>query len=424
MRFRKLYKDIPMNFELTNDQQAAKDAIMSFLDDPVERTFVLSGYAGCGKSTLVKNILDTLEKREELQMLLDPNFKITEIFLTATSNKAAENLSSITGWGVPTIHSLLGLRVERDYMTGQTKLKGINKCIHDAFIIIDEASFIDSHLLRLIYKHTANCKLLFIGDPAQLAPVKSTTTPVFTAGFSEASLTTVVRQADQNPIIQLATQLRNTVNTGEWSSFTPDCKHVLHVSRDQFDELAKQEFTRKDWHYQDSKILAWTNRRVMDYNKAISELVKGHSTFQAGDYAICNNFIHRNGDKIKTDQMVHITGISGPYSHHFGVVGYDVRIKNHGEYFLCADFNDRIATLKRLEKAKDWYKHNAIAQNWIDLRPAYAQTIDKSQGSTYQRVFIDLDDIRKCNSGNQLARMLYVAVSRAKEQVIFTGDLV
>lgn len=413
-----------MNFELTNDQQAAKDAIMSFLDDPVEHTFVLSGYAGCGKSTLVKDILDTLEKREELQMLLDPNFKITEIFLTATSNKAAENLSSITGWIVPTIHSLLGLRVERDYMTGQTKLKGINKYIHDAFIIIDEASFIDSHLLRLIYKHTANCKLLFIGDPAQLAPVKSSTTPVFTSGFNEVSLTTVVRQADQSPITQLATQLRNTVNTGEWTSFKPDDKHVLHVGRDQFDELVKQEFTRKDWHYMDSKILAWTNKRVMDYNKAISELVKGYSTFQKGDYAICNSYIQRNGNKIKTDQVVQISYIAGPYICDAGVSGYDVVIKNHGNFFLCADFNDRVATLKQLGKAKQWHLYSTYEQSWIDLRPAYAQTVDKSQGSTYQRVFIDLDDIRKCNNGNQMARMLYVAVSRAKEQVIFTGDLI
>jgi ATP-dependent exoDNAse (exonuclease V) alpha subunit len=63
-------------------------------------------------------------------------------------------------------------------------------------------------------------------------------------------------------------------------------------------------------------------------------------------------------------------------------------------------------------------------ENWIDLRAAYAQTVNKSQGSTYDRVFIDLDDIRRCNSGDQIARMLYVAVSRAREQVFLTGDLV
>ena len=174
----------------------------------------------------------------------------------------------------------------------------------------------------------------------------------------------------------------------------------------------------------DSKILAWTNKRVMDYNKAISELVKGYSTFQKGDYAICNSYIQRNGNKIKTDQVVQISYIAGPYICDAGVSGYDVVIKNHGNFFLCADFNDRVATLKQLGKAKQWHLYSTYEQSWIDLRPAYAQTVDKSQGSTYQRVFIDLDDIRKCNNGNQMARMLYVAVSRAKEQVIFTGDLI
>ena len=65
-----------------------------------------------------------------------------------------------------------------------------------------------------------------------------------------------------------------------------------------------------------------------------------------------------------------------------------------------------------------------IERTWIDLRAAYAQTVDKSQGSTYDKVFIDLDDISHCTSGARIARMLYVAVSRARHQVIFTGDLV
>jgi ATP-dependent exoDNAse (exonuclease V) alpha subunit len=63
-----------------------------------------------------------------------------------------------------------------------------------------------------------------------------------------------------------------------------------------------------------------------------------------------------------------------------------------------------------------------IGRHWIDLRAAYAQTINKSQGSTYDQVFIDLDDVSKCRNPNQLARMLYVAVSRARTRVYFTGD--
>ena len=82
---------------------------------------------------------------------------------------------------------------------------------------------------------------------------------------------------------------------------------------------------------------------------------------------------------------------------------------------------------KRLKEAKANNEISVIAQietEWIDLRAAYACTINKAQGSTFDRVFIDLDDIRRCNSGDQIARMLYVGVSRARHQVFLTGDLV
>lgn len=65
-----------------------------------------------------------------------------------------------------------------------------------------------------------------------------------------------------------------------------------------------------------------------------------------------------------------------------------------------------------------------MIDGWIDLRAAYACTINKAQGSTYDKVFIDLDDIKKCNSGNQIARMLYVGVSRARLIVYLCGDLI
>lgn len=89
--------------------------------------------------------------------------------------------------------------------------------------------------------------------------------------------------------------------------------------------------------------------------------------------------------------------------------------------------NSRQAKQDRLKQARadeDFHLVEEMESRWIDLRAAYACTINKAQGSTYDKVFIDLDDIRRCNSGNQIARMLYVAVSRARHQVIFTGDLV
>jgi exodeoxyribonuclease V len=58
----------------------------------------------------------------------------------------------------------------------------------------------------------------------------------------------------------------------------------------------------------------------------------------------------------------------------------------------------------------------------VDLRAVFAQTVNKSQGSTYDKVFFDLDDLKKCHNGNTLARLLYVGTSRARHQCFFVGD--
>ena len=216
---------------LTEDQQNALDAFHNFLLDPIETVFVLRGYSGCGKSTLVRTIIDEVPSFIRTAKLINPKQKDWQTELTATTNKAAENLSQITGHPAWTIHSYLGLRVNTDFRTGVTTLtprKGVLP-VENTLLFIDEASYIDKQLLQYIFQLTRDCKIVFIGDPAQLTPVKSQGTPVFDAHFSGASLTTVVRQAEGNPIVDLSTKFRHTVNTGEFFSFTPDGHHVKYL---------------------------------------------------------------------------------------------------------------------------------------------------------------------------------------------------
>jgi ABC-type transport system involved in cytochrome bd biosynthesis fused ATPase/permease subunit len=99
---------------LTDDQEAALKAFCEFLFDPVERVFVLSGYSGTGKSTLVKTLIDRLPGYIRTVKLIDSTYKELQIQLTATTNKAAESFAHATGMDVITIHSFLGLRVNTD----------------------------------------------------------------------------------------------------------------------------------------------------------------------------------------------------------------------------------------------------------------------------------------------------------------------
>ena len=408
---------------LTEDQQSALEAFHAFLTDPIETVFVLRGYSGCGKSTLVRTLLDQLPGFNKAAHLINPNHREYEVALTATTNKAAENLGSITGQGAVTIHSFLGLRVQTDYRSNTTTLiPRTNEQKQGYLLFIDEASYVDKQLLSFIFKMTYNCKVVFIGDPAQLTPVKSVGTPVFDANFTGAALTTVVRQAEGNPIVDLSTKFRHTVNTGEFFSFKPDGEHVVYLDRESFNKAIEQEFSRPDWRYQDSKILAWTNKCVIGYNHFVRNLAKGDPHFQVDDYAVCNSFVTVGKSSIKTDQLVQIGAIENDS------VRYDVPGN-----MVCVDgiwvFHPKSlelwnAGIKKM-RAKDNF--GAVAEmesQWIDLRAAYACTINKAQGSTFDRVFVDLDDIRRCNSGDQIARMLYVGVSRARTQVFLTGDLV
>lgn len=410
--------------QLTGGQEKALEAFIGFLTDPNEHVFVLSGYSGCGKSTLVRVLIDRLPKIMRAARLINPKIKDFPIELTATTNKAAENLSQITGMTARTIHSVLGLRVSSNRF-GETSLKVAKSTpLEDTLVFIDEASYIDSQLLKYIFQLTKNCKVVFIGDPAQLTPVKSSGAPVFEANFPGAALTEVVRQAEGNPIVDLSTKFRETVNTGQFFSFTPDGHHIQYLEREDFERAIEAEFTRPGWSYQDSKILAWTNKCVERYNQVVRNMVKGDPHFRVGDYAVCNSFIAADrGSMIRTDQMVLITAI-GPDRTLHGVLGNEFELDHAHLYFLPKSFSDRVARLKQAKAENDAVTYMDIESTWIDLRAIYACTINKSQGSTYDRVFIDLDDVSRCNSGDQIARMLYVAVSRARYQVFLTGDLV
>ena len=411
-------------FALTPDQQEALDAFYRFLMDPLETVFVLSGYSGCGKSTLVHTLLDRLPGFMKMLRLVNADQFDYEPVLTATTNKAAENLAFITGHEVKTIHSHLGLRVSTDWKTGETSMVASPRNIkkYGQLLFIDEASYIDRTLLEYIFQFTENCKVVFIGDPAQLAPVKAVGTPVFDANFPGAALTQVVRQAEGNPIVDLATKFRGTVNSGEFFSFTPDGHHIQYLDRQAFNAAIQKEFSRPDWKYRDSKILAYRNACVIGFNKYVRNHVKGDPHFEEGDYAVCNSFLSVAKKTIKTDQLVQITKIWNEQEYE-GVLGRYYEMDHTVKAFQPNTLQAKNERLKRAQAQNDFALAAEIETSWVDLRAAYACTINKSQGSTYDAVFIDLDDVRTCTSGDQIARMLYVAVSRARNHVYLTGDL-
>ena len=411
-------------FTLSNDQQAVVEGFVDFLHSPTETVLVIEGYAGTGKSTLVKYLMDNLESYIAIARTLNPDFIDREVVLTATTNKACEELSRITkGREVRTIHSLVGLRVDTDFKTGKsTCVPKAGAGIENMFVFIDEASYIDHQLLQNIFKLSNNCKFVFMGDRAQLAAVGCINPPVFSAGFNSLQLTNVLRQAEGSPIIELATLFRNTVNTGKWYEFEPDQQTVItYEDREIFEDVVMKEFTRADWSYRESKILAWTNKCVLDYNHALATMTVGTPQFSVGDYVINNSFVSNGGKSIKTDQTVEITSMEGEEPL-YGIRGIWYRLDSKGPFFFPGSPQELKEGMKKLHAKDAFNKLQHLSSVVVDLRHSFAQTINKSQGSTYNEVFIDLDDLKRCNSGDQVARMLYVAVSRARNKVHIVGD--
>lgn len=411
---------------LTKDQQEAFNSIFQFIADPNEHVFVLEGYAGTGKSYLVSKVLENIPKYFATQKLVNTEYEEMCVELTATTNKAAEALQEQVHQPVKTIFNLLGLVVRTDYETNSKSLgvKRRTNRMYNSIIFIDEASYADGQLISYIFSQTVDCKIIFIGDPAQLS-MSYGTAPVFTQGWPTARLTNVVRQAEESPIIQLTTSFRNTVNTGVWESFVPDGTSVIKLDKSQVNWELEKEFARPDWHFKDSKVLAWTNKKVITYNHLIREMVKSTPELCVGDYATVNSFINApNGISYKTDETVLITNIRDRILQ-YGISGKNYYLNHsHHCFFMSDNLSEKNKIINKARKESNVYMLQNIEQSWIDLRATYASTVNKAQGSTYDKVYVDLDDISKCNSGNTIARMLYVACSRPKSKLYLIGDLV
>lgn len=396
---------------LTPDQQHAKQAILHFLST-AHKCFVLTGHAGTGKTTLIQNIA------AEHQAQAYPNKTWR---YCATTHKAAEALAQATGEDTSTIHALLDIRVRSNFETGEQYLYRSKQAErqHDLIIVIDECSYIDQKLLRLIHQATDNsCKLIFMGDPNQLTPVGSDEVPVFQQHYATAQLQQVVRQAKDNPIQDICRDFRKTIQQHCGFPKISLSKHILHLSKAEFEQQMTQDFSRNNWQQGDSKVLAWRNKTVQAYNQTIFQHVKQRNDFQTGDYILNNHYV----DGLKADHEYQIESLEP--TEQLNVIGHYIKlsgVKNH--YFVPLHNQDYHQAKKQALKQQDSAAVKTIMQTWADLRPAYACTVNKSQGSTYQKVFIDLDDLAKCKDALQLARLLYVASSRARQQVIYTGDL-
>lgn len=404
-------------FTLTNEQQLAFENILTWADSYIfsEKGKILSGFAGTGKTTLIKLIAKELPKT----------------VLCAPTNKAVRVLDSLnTGRDCQTIYSLLGLQMqENEDKLRLVKIEKDNLSKYE-YVIIDEASMLNSELLDYIDEacEKYDIKFLFVGDPEQLNPVNEEVSPIWNR-FSTEKLQTVMRH--DNHILNLATHIRQT-DRFDFKSAHNGKDGVFVKSQKEFEEEIIKSAINGDF-FEDAKAIAWRNSTVAMLNNfirwhAFGEVSNSSNWLKGEKIVFTDRYRPVKSREIITDEEGYIK-ISDTCLHpDYGFKCYFLTIElDSGNTIeaLTLHENDRqnfentaseLASLAQ-KNPKKWKDFWDFKKSTANLRHAYAITAHRSQGSTFRDTFIDVKDILLNKNSIEAKRCLYVASTRASRRV-------
>jgi len=421
--------NLTLALPLNQGQEAAADAFFHFLFSK-DKEMGIDGPGGTGKSFLMANLIDEVIPRYHdtcKLMGLPPEYD--EVVMLAMTNKAAEVLSEATKRPVQTLHSFLNLKVVDDFSTGVSKISKTNawKVHQNKIIFVDECSMMDAPTDNFFQEGTHNCKIVYVGDDKQLKPV-SGNNPVYSRPMLWATLTEQMRTGI--PEIQaLHLQLRETVATGVFKPIQIVPGIIDHLDNDQMQAMLNQTFAQQTLS---SRVLAYTNRRVLAYNDYIRHMRNLPAEYIENELLVNSAAIRLRSAMLSVESEVEITQLGEPYNimieHDVALVCRDATIVTRsGARFedvpLPVDRSHYAALVAHYKRAKNWERYYHLKNTYPDLRQRDAATVYKAQGSTYDTGFIDLTDISTCRNPDQAARMLYVGLSRERHRIFLFGEL-
>lgn len=476
---------INLPFSLNDQQKSALYELEKFIED-YGTEITLSGYAGTGKSTIIGIFSKWLDHRIGRGNIVytAPTHRANVITKQNNPNANVYTLSALFGFTPDT--DIAMEQGSLDLRELEFRAKNQMKYEPGQLIIIDEASMVQDGLYEYIQEIVAkhNGSVIYVGDSAQLRPVKSDhISKVFTSdGVPQITLTKVERTGD-NPILKEATRLRR----GEGLSYQTDINDkgqgVLYTSDDAIiDKNLKQivtseEFNADPLHF---RVLTATNAAVSAYNSKIRSLrygkfakpfVKGdiimgysnklrkpdgsYKLVNSGDYVIQNitdttvKFKTDKGDiefkafklsirpigsTIMDDFQITVIDKNEPDSKLFEIVEYKDRLwrmaKEAKQNKQISKYRDLVQMAFNIDNELNITKNLEDNQGRLKIRKAidygYAQTVWKSQGSTYSKVLILSNEIDTFGYGKDVMQLRnelrYVAVSRAKNFVIINSE--
>lgn len=414
--------------QLSLDQSDTVDLFLDFLTDDDEYEMILKGPAGSGKTFLTKYLVACAFQHVQTLSALTGIDGSLNVEYTSTTNKAAEILSLALDKETKTIYSLLGLRVKDDYTKGTSYLTKTRQYTpqKNTLIIIDEAGMLSTQAIKVIRDSATNCKILYILDEYQLNPIFEASCPIIELVSNQAKLTTAHRNA--GPILALANQFRETVDTGIFKPIEQVDGVIEHMKGKAFKAKIAEEFKHNKDDMDHARLVAWTNKVVIGTNTFIRKLFTSSEAYEVGETLIASSpLIGMNGKiSVRTEQSIIIKDVHEKHTHPVLKIE-GTKYDYFGGNIFVPDTDAGIEYFNDLREYalanRDWKEFMQNKKLIGDVRPPYASTVHKSQGSTYKYVFINLTDIGKNRKANEVARLLYVAISRASQGVFFNGKL-
>jgi molybdopterin-guanine dinucleotide biosynthesis protein len=320
------------NLKLSNQQLTAFDKIKEFVNSDKE-VFILKGYAGTGKTTLLKSVVDFLKEDNNVVQLMAP------------TGRAAKILRDKTGYGT-TIHSAIYKLKELENVNANSKEVADHEVKYhfpidlsvttQRILIVDEASMISSKkvtselfnfgsdvLLDDILTHTfssnKNNKIIFVGDPAQLPPVGDNNSFALDKSYFENldinydifELTEVQRQKE-NGILANATKLRKVLNSKDTTELSFEYSKESFIKLNSVEVIDKFLELNPNPEIGDGTIISFSNAQCYQYNLGIrASLFPGQKDIQPGDLIMINsNNYHTYATELFNGDTAKVVGVS------------------------------------------------------------------------------------------------------------------
>jgi len=444
----------------TKGQDELSSKLAGFIaESDLDAVFVLKGYAGTGKTTMLSSLVKTFAL-----------FKFRSVLLAPTG-RAAKVLTSYTGQNAYTIHkSIYRQQSSTDGMGRFVLNKNLFK---DTFFIVDEASMVPNtnaessifgsgrlleDLIEYVYSGS-NCRLILVGDTAQLPPVGLDVSPAlskteldfYDRNVFEYELTEVVRQDQNSGILYNATLIRNLIANGYFSSgyFHLECMPFDDIRRIGGADLIEEISTCYNrFGLFETIVVTRSNKRANKFNEGIrSTILYKEADISVGDLmmVVKNNYFwleeNEKIDFIANGDIAEIVSIS-KYEQLYGFRFADVclRLIDYPDIEIdCKIILDAIniesASLTSEQNRK---LYDAVSEDYLDIRSkkkrwekirenpyfnalqvkfAYAVTCHKAQGGQWKAVFVDQGYVTEEMLNIEFLRWLYTAFTRPTEQL-------